>query len=142
MDEQPNQGREPVQDGLVTISQIKAAVIRDLENLLNTKRQILPAPAIYRELNKSLFVYGLEDYTATNPKSISVKQRLRQDIEQTILRFEPRLKNVAVQFETLKDKERNLQFRISALLVIEPVTEPVTFDTFFDLSRGEYRILR
>jgi hypothetical protein len=26
--------------------------------------------------------------------------------------------------------------------VVDPVSEPVTFDTFFDVSRGEYLITR
>jgi type VI secretion system protein ImpF len=35
---------------------------------------------------------------------------------------------------------KSLRFRVTALLVVEPVTEPVTFDTYFDINRGEYSI--
>jgi len=142
VDDDPGSPHGPVRDSLPSISHIKAAVIRDLENLLNTKRQVTPSPAVYREVNNSLFAYGLKDYTALNPGSISVKQQLRQDIEKTISRFEPRLKNVSVQVDAPDQKDRNLRFRITALLRVEPITEPVAFDTYFDISRGEYRITR
>jgi type VI secretion system protein ImpF len=140
IDLEPGVSREPVQYRLLTVGRAKASVARDLENLLNTKRSVLAPPAAYREVNNSVFVYGLQDFTSQNPRSPMVRQQLRQQIEKIISRFEPRLKNVKVNLEMAAQNERNLRFRITALLVIDPVTEPVTFDTFFDVSRGEYVI--
>jgi type VI secretion system protein ImpF len=137
---EPGVSREPVQHRLFDITRIKAMVVRDLENLLNTRRQILPVPASYKEVNNSVFMYGVGDFTSENPRSPSVRRRLRQDIEKTISRFEPRLKNVTVRLEEDVEAGRNLRFRISGLLVVEPETEPVTFDTYFDTNRGEYVI--
>jgi len=115
-------------------------VVRDLENLLNTRRQILPVPASYKEVNNSVFMYGIGDFTSENPRSPSVRRQLRQDIEKTISRFEPRLKNVTVRLEEDIEAGRNVRFRISGMLVVESETEPVTFDTYFDTNRGEYVI--
>ena len=140
IDLEPGVSREPVQYRLLTIGRAKASVARDLENLLNTKRSVWAPPAAYREVNNSVFVYGLQDFTSQNPRSPMVRQQLRQQIEKIISRFEPRLKNVKVNLEMAAQNERNLRFRITALLVVDPVTEPVTFDTFFDVSRGEYVI--
>lgn len=140
IDEAPELSHEPVPYRYFTIGQVKAAVTRDLDNLLNTRRNIVVPPAAFEELNNSLFVYGVRDYTAQNPRSPAAKQQLRLDLEQTLVRFEPRLRNVTVQIEAVAVNERNLRFRISALLVVDPVTEPVTFDTFFDANRGEYII--
>ena len=140
IDYEPGVSREPVQYRLSNFGQIKASVMRDLENLLNTKCNIFPPPPAYRELNNSLFVYGLRDFTSQNPKSLSVRHQLRQDIEKTISRFEPRLKNVTLRIEEKTQNERNLRFRIIGLLVIDPVAEPVSFDTVFDINRGEYTI--
>ena len=142
VDYEPGVSHEPVQYRLLSIGQVKASVIRDLENLLNTRRQIFTPPMAYREVNNSLLVYGLRDFTAQSPKSVSVRQQLRQDVEKTISRFEPRLKNVIVHLETPTEKERNLRFRISGLLVVEPVAQPVSFDTYFDVNRGQYVISR
>ena len=140
VDDEPGITHEPVQYRLVSIKQIKNSVIRDLENLLNTRRYILIPSAALKNLNNSLFVYGLKDFTAENPNSPFVRQRLRQDIAKTIMRFEPRLRNVTVHFETKSSAERNLRFRISGLLVLEFEKEPVVFDTYFDVNRGEYFI--
>ena len=142
IDLEPGVSREPVQSRLLTIGRAKASVVRDLENLLNTKRSVLAPPAAFREVNNSVFVYGLQDFTSQNPRSPMVRQQLRQQIERIISRFEPRLKNVKVNLEMAGQNERNLRFRITALLVADPVTEPVTFDTYFDVSRGEYVISR
>lgn len=142
IDNEPGVSREPVHHRLLSISQLKALVIRDLENLLNTKRQIITPPATCKEVDDSLYNYGLADFTASNPKSWAVQQQLRQDIENTIMRFEPRLKNVTVQFDVPTKTERHLRFRIIGLLVVDPVTEPVTFDTYFDVTKGEYVISR
>ncbi len=142
IDREPQLSRESVQYRLLNFSQVKAAVIRDLENLLNTKSQIMPVPAAYKELSSSVFVYGLSDFTSHNPKSPSVRHVLRQNVEKTISKFEPRLKNVTVQIEAPNDEVRTIRLRISALLVLDPVAEPVTFDTYFDINKGEYTIRR
>lgn len=139
LDYDPGVSSEPVRDRL-SVRQIKDAVIRDLEYLLNTRRQILVPSVEYREVRNSLYMYGLQDFTMKNPASTMVKQKLRQVIERTISRFEPRLKNVNVQIEALGQNARDLRFRITAMLVLEPITEPVIFDTYFDVSRGEYKI--
>lgn len=142
VDNEPETTREPVQFRLISINQLKASVVRDLENLLNTKRQINAPPTQYNEVNNSVFAYGLRDFTSQNPKSLSVRQQLRQDIEQTIGRFEPRLRNVSVHIEQPGQTERNLRFRITGLLVAESAAEPVAFDTYFDVNRGEYTIAK
>ena len=139
LDDAPGITSEPVH-GRHSVQQIKDAVIRDLEYLLNTRRQILVPSPEYHEVHKSLFMYGLQDFTQKNPASLLVKQKLRQVIERTISRFEPRLKNVTVQIEAPDQNARDLRFRITAIMVIEPISEPVIFDTYFDVSRGEYKI--
>ena len=142
LDLEPAVSHEPVQSRYCSIGQIKASLVRDLENLLNTKRHIFMPPSGYCEVNNSLFVYGLHDFTSLNPRSPSVKQQIRLDIEKTISRFEPRLKNLAVQLEAPTQNDRNFRFRITGVLVVEPIREPISFDTYFDVNRGEYRISR
>ncbi|NTV42741.1 MAG: type VI secretion system baseplate subunit TssE [Syntrophobacteraceae bacterium] len=142
IDEEPGLSREPVQYRLVSVGQMRGAVIRDLENLLNTRRIVVSPPEAYEEVNNSLFVYGLKDYTAHNPKSPTARQQLRMDIEKTVSLFEPRLRNVNVHVETPTPGERSVKFRITAMLVVEPIAEPITFDTFFDIHKGEWIISR
>jgi type VI secretion system protein ImpF len=138
IDEDPQSPGEPAQYRLVDERKIKACVVRDLENLLNSRRDITGLPSGFRELENSVATYGLKDFTAENTNSQKVRKTICKDVEQVIARFEPRLKNVKVALGTGGQKERNLSFRISALLVVDPIREPVAFDTFFDSIRKEY----
>ena len=72
--------------------QLKASLRRDLEWLLNT-RQIPDAvgPETYRELERSLYNYGLPDVTSMSLDSLADQQKLSApDPEQTLADFEPR----------------------------------------------------
>lgn len=138
IDEDPNNSRESVQYRLLNVRQVKASVVRDLENLLNCRRNISLLPEGLRQLADSVATYGLKDFTAENTSSQDVRQTIRKDVERAVARFEPRLRNVKVIVETGSQKERNLNFRISAMLVVDPIREPVTFNTYFDSIRKEY----
>ncbi len=140
MDDEPAVSREPAHFRMVSIGQIKTSVARDLENLLNTKCYFSGLPSENDNLSSSLFVYGLSDFTSSNLRSPHVKFQLLKELEKAITRFEPRLRDVKVTIEESRENERNLRFKITAVLIIDPVTEPVTFDTVFDINRCEYRI--
>jgi len=140
IDNEPGVSRDPLNMRNPDFNQVKAMVARDIEKLLNTKGTVSPPPQALKEVTNSLYTYGLMDFTSSNPKSQATRQKLRIEIEQTIARFEPRLKNVNVRVEPPSPHERNLKFKIAGLLVLDPVTEPVAFDTLFDIGRGEYAI--
>ena len=142
IDTEPGVTHEPVQRRFATINQVRDAVVRDLENLLNTRRSIHPVPEVDGQVAASLFTYGVRDFISYSPRSPSVRQQIRQEIERVIVQFEPRLRNVSVRLDSSAGSERTLRFRISALLVVDPVTAPVTFDTCFDINRGDYIIPR
>jgi type VI secretion system protein ImpF len=120
---------------------VRRAVLRDVENLLNTRRRIVSPPGSYHFVKDSLYVYGLEDFVTKNPKSPQVRKALKSSIERTLERFEPRLKNVSVAFNPAEGNEQQLCFTISATLHADPVREPIFFDTWFSVNRGEYKIL-
>ncbi|HPI91851.1 MAG TPA: type VI secretion system baseplate subunit TssE [Deltaproteobacteria bacterium] len=140
IDLEPGVSREPVQNQLVDYRQLMASVRRDLENLLNTKNFVSQRAGEYRELSDSLFVYGLPDFTSQNPRSPAVRSQLRQEVEEAVARFEPRIRNVMVVNEDSAPEERVLGFRITGLLMVDSMPEPVTFDTRFDINKGEYTI--
>ncbi len=136
VDSNPKAFRESVQDSYISMGQIKTAVFRDLENLFNTRRCVLDPPATCSEVKNSQFVYGMRDFTSQNPNSTFVRQQLRLDIEKVITMFEPRLRNVTVHIEESSHSKQKIKFRIAGLLVVEPVVEPVTFDTYFDINNS------
>ena len=116
IDLEPRASSEPLQNRLQGVGPIKASVVMHLEKMLNTRRPIAAPPSELHQVNKSLYVYGLKDFTAENPNSIMIRQQLRQDIERTIAKFEPRLKNVRIHLETEDQGKRQLRFRITGLL--------------------------
>lgn len=142
IDEKPAESRESDQYRLMDLKKAMAAVVRDLENLLNSRRSITHVPAQFKAVAHSVAVYGLKDYTAENPGNPAALQQIRKDVEMTISKFEPRLKNVSVRLETGDETERKLCFRVSGLLVVDPIREPVAFDTYFDPARKEYVIAK
>lgn len=140
IDREPEVSSESVQNRSLSIDQIKASVKRDLENLLNARLNIIEPPQSYRELGDSVYTYGLHDFTSKNAISPSLKQQLRFELEKTISQFESRLKNVSIHFEDHSANKLSLKFRISALMVVEPIKEPVTFDTICDVNRQIYLV--
>lgn len=142
IDREPGVSHEPVQNRQSSIGQIRDFVIRDLENLLNTRRIILDVSEAYAQVSASVYTYGLGDFTGLSPRSPSVRLQIRQEIERTIALFEPRLRNVTIRIDGTETIDRSLRFRISALLVVDPVTEPITFDTYLDINRGEFVIAK
>ena len=140
LDDEPGNSQESVRYRAVDSRQIMASVRRDLEHLLNTRRFIFTPPSSYGEVGNSLLIYGLPDFSSRNPTHVSVMDQLRMEIGKTISRFEPRLRNVNVMVDS-SGNQRNLRFRISAVLVVDPISEHVVFDTSFDLNRSSYSIL-
>lgn len=119
---------------------VRKSVLRDVENLLNTRRCIIDPPEGYQYLNQSMFVYGLEDFVAKNPKNPEVRNALQNGIVGTITKFEPRLRRVSVEFNDQEGNEQNLCFTVMATLYADPIHEPIYFDTWFSVNRGEYTI--
>lgn len=117
-------------DSRPTLTRIRQAVRRDLECLLNARRTWLPLDKANKELHTSVLGYGLPDFTVMELSTEDGRQWLCEEVERTINRFEPRLTRVSV---TLREAEapldRQLRLRIDAILLVDPVPEPVAFDS-------------
>ena len=72
----------------------------------------------------------------------SERTRLREIIEETILKYEPRFQTVRVTILDPDDEfDRTLRFRIDGLLHAEPAPEPVVFDSQVDSVSATVEIL-
>lgn len=120
----------PVSQSLA-IEQLRLAVRRDLEALLNARRRRLPPPPGLAELPVSTVGYGVPDPTAGSFSEEELRAALSREIQATIIRFEPRLANIKVQLR--KDErdaiDRVLRIRIEAILRTDPVPEHISFET-------------
>lgn len=130
--------REPPASRSKSLRQLKQAVKRDLEWLLNTRQPADYLPPDLEELNRSLAAYGLTEFTAFNVKTAADQGRLRRALEAAISTFEPRLEDVSVTLLPVQQGQNAVHFRVDARLRIEPAPEPVTFDTSLQIDNGEY----
>jgi len=132
---------DPPQTRAQSVRQLKAALRRDLEWLLNTRRIAGGVPEAYPQLVGSLYEYGLPDVSHLSASSIRDRNRLLRMLETTIAAFEPRLSGVKVSLlESGSNSGRQLRFQIEGLLLMDPAPELVSFDTVLQLSSGEYQV--
>lgn len=136
LDDAPeNQQQEPPATRFQRVRQLKQAVARDLEALLNTRQESLEdIPPEWTELRSSLLVYGLPDFTSLSLLNPDHKRYIRQALVQAIERFEPRLTQVRVEVEDPKSTDRGLHFHIEGLLQVRPAPELVSFDGVIQLG--------
>ena len=114
---------------------VLAAVRRDLENLLGTRLTWVDDDlAAAEHASRSVATFGLQDFSHENIANLDAQQRLRRAIEQAIVIFEPRLARVRVTCEGNAEQQRALRFRIEAVLHVEPIREPVAFDTVMEIN--------
>ncbi len=136
LDLHPDRTRDPPQSASETMAGVRRAVHRDVENLLNARRpwRLLPWPGLAR----SPLGYGISDFTAGAFNDAAEQERLRREVEETIRRFEPRLAEVQVRLtETPTALRAVVRLRIDALLLIDPLPEPIGFDTLVDATTAD-----
>ena len=138
IDEEPSLSTEAPASRQKNLRQLKMAVRRDLEWLLNTRQVVHGIPEELKETSRSVATYGLPDFTSYSVKSPSERNRVRRALETAISTFEPRLQDVMVMIDPMREGERALRFRVDARLKIDPVPEPITFDTVLQLGSGQY----
>ena len=134
IDTEPGESSEPPARRSNRLAQLKAAVRRDLEWLLNAKRPPAEIPAVLTHLEKSPLGYGLPDFSNASLSHANDRRALQRAVEAAIRRFEPRLRGVTVTLVEGRDSDRGIRFRIDASLDVEPTPEPVTFDSVLELS--------
>ena len=141
IDLEPRQAEDSSSTRAQSVRRLRLAVRRDLEWLLNTRRIPDEAPESMPELSQSLYNYGLPDFSAVSLNSPRDRDWLLLEVERTVSLFEPRLRDVrATVIETPGLSTRTLHFQIEAMLQMDPAPEQVSFDTFLQLTSGDYQI--
>jgi type VI secretion system protein ImpF len=140
IDYEPEVSRESVVTRSKNLRQLKQAVRRDLEWLLNTRQRAGGLPEELIQTNDSVVMFGLPDFTTLALDSADDQNYIKHEIEEAVRRFEQRLEGVVVSVEPAHPTDRVLGFRIDARLKIDPAPEPITFDTVLQLGSGEYQV--
>ncbi|MGD0007065.1 MAG: type VI secretion system baseplate subunit TssE [Terriglobia bacterium] len=140
IDQEPERKLEPPLTRSQSLRELKAALRRDLEWLLNTRRTIEEPPASLKELEHSLYNYGLPDVSSLYLRSSNDQDTLLKAIRVAINFFEPRLLNIKVTLEPAADDTRVIRFGIEGLLRMDPAPEHVFFDTMLEPMSGQYQV--
>jgi len=141
IDREPKSQSEAPLTRSQSVRLLKAAVQRDLEWLLNTRRIFQEPDESLKEVNRSAYVYGLPDFSQYTMISAQDQAKLLKQLLNTIKMFEPRLGNVRlVPIETTEKGIQQFRLRIEAMLLMDPSPEPVSFDTLIGLKSGTCKI--
>ena len=140
IDYEPKNSREAPKSRSQSLKELKQAVRRDVEWLLNTKIAHDEIPEGLKEVNESLATYGLRDFVGMSSKDADQRSELLKSVEQALRKFEPRFLNLKVTVKDLDTLERGVRFQIEGNLRLEPTPEPIVFDTVLQMGTGDFEV--
>lgn len=140
LDFEPRMSTEAPKSRSKSMSELKLAVRRDLEWLLNSRNYQTNLDEKLEEVPKSVIAYGLPDFTGISVRNHKEMKDLAEGLAKAITHFEPRFLDLKVNLEPVDNTERVLKFRIEAYLNVEPAPEPITFDTILELGSGDFQV--
>jgi type VI secretion system protein ImpF len=127
----------------LSIDELKNTVARDIEALLNTRIAITEEELKgLPECRRSILTYGLNDFAGLSLASYNDRMFICQSLAKAIERHETRLQQVNVTLQVNERSTSTLYFGISALLVVHPAREPVSFDALLQPSTLQYSVTR
>src|SRR5271169_770434 len=94
IDREPGNSVEAPPSRAESVRQLKRAVRRDLEWLLNTRCNVQDPGESLEEVSRSLYLFGLPDFTTYTISSPDDQPKLLRQVLSAIKLFEPRLGNV------------------------------------------------
>jgi len=111
-------------DGLTGVERELLSIITHLQRLLNTRQGSVP----------TALDYGIPDFTNFPGETLSeTGTKMERIIRETLLKFEPRLRNIKIIFENHPDDVLALRFKLDALLLSDE-SVPVVFETILSSS--------
>lgn len=143
-DRNPGASQEGRDDRVLSVSQIKAAVLRDLGWLLNTACHSASASLDeFPEVEKSVFNFGMPSLSGLTASTMNATQ-LEEAVIAAIHRYEPRIlpHTLSVQVRLHSDGygPNTLTFEIQGDLWAQPVPEALYVRTQVDLETGRFAI--
>lgn len=120
----------------------KNKLLDDLNILLATKRPWGAPDEKYLEINKSVINFGLPDFSGFWLSSDEQQEKIRAHILEVLEKYEPRLKNVEIKFnsENEKNEKGQIEFKISGELELSTDLAPVLINAYWSESRGKLTV--
>lgn len=141
IDEEPDVSTEPAWRQAQNLREYQVSVLRDVEHLLNTRPTRSELPPEFREAAQSVLTYGMPDFSSAGVGSVDEREHLRRTVEETVRRFEPRLREIRVVLHPpQREFDRTLRMTIHALLWVQPEPQAIAFDTVVQPSSGTCKV--
>ncbi len=143
-DDHPETEREPLNARVVTVEQLREAVIRDLSWLLNTASLgSVEDISSYPHVENSVLNYGLSDLAGSTASGVDLRD-LEKMMRQVIQDFEPRLDRrttrVRARVAAGEVGPNRIIFEIESELWAEPLPLHLCLMTDVDLETGDVEI--
>jgi type VI secretion system lysozyme-like protein len=117
---------------------LKQSVRRELQTLFNTR---CPFPARWLSgRQRTVIDYGIPDFSHLSPRNFHDVRRIEALLRAAVEAFEPRLSAVRVTLRPVTDNERELVGTLEAQLIVDKVSEPVSFATAVNSQEGTVRV--
>ena len=124
-----------------SLRDLRQAIRRDLEALLNGRQRCRSWDADLTELDTSLVNFGIPDFTAGSFESQHRIEGLRRAIETAIRRFEPRFESVFVELTDQEAVDRSFHIRINAMMHADPEPVQIVLDSLLESSTRTFEVV-
>ncbi|ONH54049.1 type VI secretion system protein ImpF [Pseudomonas cedrina] len=143
-DDDPTNPKESADKRVLSLTQLKASVLRDLAWLLNTTSLLDADTTLHTPAGTSVVNYGLPALAGNSVSSVDIKA-LEALIYQAIATFEPRILRHTLRVKArVGQGEMNhnaLSFEIEGDLWAQPVPLRLLLQTDLDLESGHVRVV-
>lgn len=143
-DNEPNNPQEGAERRVMSLSQLKASVLRDLAWLFNTSSLFDLESAAQMPAGTSVLNFGMPPLAGHTASSIDV-QAVEALLAETIATYEPRILKgslrIRAQLESGEMNHNALSFEIEGDLWAEPVPLRLLLSTALDLETGHVKVM-
>nr|WP_238350232.1 type VI secretion system baseplate subunit TssE [Pseudomonas sp. SWRI154] len=142
-DDDPSNPKESADKRVLSLTQLKASVLRDLAWLLNTTSLLDADATLHTPAGTSVVNFGLPALAGNSASNIDVPA-LESLIHQAIATFEPRILRHTLRVRARATAEMNhnaLSFEIEGDLWAQPVPLRLMLQTDLDLETGHVRVV-
>lgn len=141
IDKAPEKNKDDHLTGKELMEQLIDGIRRDLSNIINTRKRFLSFPAVFKELNSSVFSYGIKDFANYFFFSKENQEILCADIEKAVTLYESRLKNIKVNLELDTNLNNGVvQFNIEAEFNVREMAYPLFMRISLSTKTNAYKI--
>ncbi len=126
-----------------SVEQLRDAVARDLESLLNSRSVVdFEDPKTTHWVKQSVLCFGVRDFVGRVLSNSEEQRHIGRSLAHAIETHEPRLRDVSIAFSQSAATTNSLSFTIRAMLIVYPAKETVSFDAVLQPSLSRFAVMQ